>query len=234
MPLPVIGAGLGSVIGAGIGAAGSLFSGKQSSDFAEKAYKHRYQWQVQDLKKAGLNPMISLGSPAPNVPQPNFPNLGEAAMKGASYGSSAAMQAKIGEAQLTNLAFDSDLKNNQAQVAANTARSIDMDNELKTYQLPYGADSARLNMEKLNADAINAGHIAQNSGLENILKSQDVEFSRLDREQKQALAQIEIKYRGYMAEQARLGINEKAADSKFWDQAGVSGVWVQRLKQLLK
>lgn len=231
MPAIIGGAMVG---GALIGGVGSAISNKQAADQAETNYKHRYQWQIKDLKKAGLNPMLAYMNAAPNVPQAPVENVGEAAVKGGQMASSAAMAAKIGQAQLTNLAFDSDLKNNQAQVAANTARGLDIDNELKSAVLPYGADKARLEMEKLNTEVTNLAHVAQNSGLDNLLKSQDVEFSRLDREQKQALNAIEITYRKYMAEQARLGINEKAADAKFWDQAGVGGVWAQRLKQLLK
>lgn len=229
-----MGAIAAAAVGAAIGAGGSLAANSQSAKAAESNYKHRYQWQVKDLQKAGLNPMLAYMNAAPNVPQPQFQNVGEAAVKGGTMTSSAVMAQKLGQAQLMNLAFDSDLKNNQAQVAANTARGLDIDNELKSYALPYGADRARLDMEKLNADVKNLEHVAQNSGLENLLKQQDVEFSRLDREQKQALASIEILYKKYMAEQARLGLNSAAADAKFWEQTGVGGVWAQRLKQLLK
>ncbi|AXH78183.1 MAG: DNA pilot protein [Microviridae sp.] len=230
MPIPVAAAMLGS---AAIGAAGSLFSGSQSAKFAEDSYKHRYQWQVKDLQKAGLNPMLAIGNAAPNVPQPTYPNLGEAAVRGAAAGSSAAMQNKLTEAQLTNLAFDSDLKNNQSQVAANSAASIDIDNQMKMNQLPYSADRARMDMEKLSAEIENLNHVAQNSGLDNLLKSQDVEFSRLDREQRQALAKIEIAYKSYMAEQARLQIPEARADAAFWEKAGIYGKAASAIKSMI-
>lgn len=52
------------------GIAGSLFSsafdvwaGRQAAEdqraFDERAYRHRYQWQMEDMRKAGLNPMLA-------------------------------------------------------------------------------------------------------------------------------------------------------------------------------
>lgn len=54
---------LNSIVGS---IAGSLFSGKQASDeaeenrdFQEKTYRNRYQWTMQDMKLAGLNPILA-------------------------------------------------------------------------------------------------------------------------------------------------------------------------------
>jgi len=74
----------GSVAGGLVGAIGSFFSGKQSADAAQENFKHRYQWQVKDLQKAGLNPMLAVSQGPGNVPQPNFPDIGEGASRGAS------------------------------------------------------------------------------------------------------------------------------------------------------
>lgn len=89
---------LGGIAGAAIGAAGSIYSGRQSARFAQDSYKQRYQWQVKDLKKAGLNPMLAYSQGAPNVPQAEFENIGEGAMKGFS----AAQQVRLVKQQYNN------------------------------------------------------------------------------------------------------------------------------------
>jgi len=82
---------IGAIAGGLIGAAGSFFSGKSAQDNAKENYKKRYQWQVQDMKKAGLNPMLAFSQGAPNVPQAAVPDWGDAATKGAGVGSAVAL-----------------------------------------------------------------------------------------------------------------------------------------------
>lgn len=54
---------------------GSLFSSGMASreaaknrEFQERAIKHRYQWQKQDLLKAGYNPALAYGQQPPGGP----------------------------------------------------------------------------------------------------------------------------------------------------------------------
>lgn len=223
-----------AAVAGGIAAGGSLLSGSQSARAAERNYKHRYQWQVKDLEKAGLNPMLAVSQGAPNVPQPVFPNAGEAATKAGVGAFSAKQQAKLTEAQITNLAFDANLKNEQAASAQATARGIQLDNEIKAPVAVNAAQSAELKLEGEHAAAAKALHDAQTTGLDVVLKSREVEMGRLTIEQQQALQRVEIAYRTYMAEQARLGISEKRADEAFWDKAEDKGRWLMFLKQMIK
>lgn len=43
-------------------------SAKMAQDFAEKMYKHRFQWMMGDMKKAGLNPMLAYREAGPGTP----------------------------------------------------------------------------------------------------------------------------------------------------------------------
>ena len=52
----------GAVLGAGVSGAFSARQARQQSAFQEKSYKHRYQWTVADLQKAGLNPKLAVGA----------------------------------------------------------------------------------------------------------------------------------------------------------------------------
>lgn len=65
-------------IGAVIGAAASFAATKiaqegaddraqEGREFTERQLKHRHQWEVDDLKKAGLNPVLSATKGAPSI-----------------------------------------------------------------------------------------------------------------------------------------------------------------------
>lgn len=100
MVMPLIAAGL-SALGGGTGIAGVLggvasalgasSSAREANRQAKFNYKHRYQWQVEDMRKAGINPMLSATQGAGSVPQADVPNIGEAAVKGFSAGAAARM-----------------------------------------------------------------------------------------------------------------------------------------------
>lgn len=114
-----------AAVGAGIGAAGSIFSGQQASKFAERAYKHRYQWQVKDMQKAGLNPMLAFQNSAPNVPQPNFPDAGKGAMEGMSHASSARVAALQMKSQVA--LQDAQIRKTDAETALTLAQKTQLE-----------------------------------------------------------------------------------------------------------
>jgi len=232
----------GATIGAAaIGAGGSLWSGSRSAAAAKENYKHRYQWQVKDLQKAGLNPMLAVSQGAPSVPQPQFPNPGEAAVSAGSSAFSAMQQKKLIDAQITNLGFDSNLKNEQAGAAQATARAQDaaaaatqQDTQIKSYGLPYAASTAHQNYEILIANSQKAISEAKQAGLSEGILRVAHSYADLNAQQKAALDAIEIQYKRFLTEATKLGLSEKEADSKFWDNAGQSAVWIQKIKQLIK
>lgn len=153
---------IGAVAGGIIGAAGSYFSGKQSADAAEYNYKHRYQWQMKDLEKAGLNPMLVIGQSPPNVPQPNFPNIGEGAAHGAQAATgayAARTAAKVAEAQIGNLQASSVASTAAARKANAEASLIETGGSAKqaaeTVELGVRAGQGAQQIAKI-AEEINA------------------------------------------------------------------------------
>jgi len=91
-----ISAGVGALGGAAIGAAGSLAgsalnyaSAQDAMKFSERSYKHRYQWTMADMRKAGLNPIFAykgIGTGSPAGVSANFNNPLSGAATGAKAG----------------------------------------------------------------------------------------------------------------------------------------------------
>lgn len=141
---PVTGGIVGSAVGAGIGAIGSAISGNQSARAAERNYKHRYQWQMRDMKKAGLNPMLAFSQGAPNVPQPNIPDMGEAAVRGGSAGASAVQAARLTSAQVKNIEADTILKGSATALNVTNARESSIRAGISEASLPYAGQMAEV------------------------------------------------------------------------------------------
>lgn len=83
---------------------GDFLAGASNASAVKDAYKHRYQWEVQDLKKAGLNPALAYGH-QPSTPQVGtMPDLGSSAAR--AYQSSQQGKATNQQARLTKLQGD--------------------------------------------------------------------------------------------------------------------------------
>jgi len=119
LPVPV----LAAIIGGGLGLGGTMLqnaAGAAAADkqmnFQEHSAKHQYQWAMDDMKKAGLNPMLAYKqggagtlSGSSYTPQ----NIGSSAVQGAASASSSAIAAQRQEAELANIAADTQLKTSQ-------------------------------------------------------------------------------------------------------------------------
>lgn len=106
-----------------IGGAANLGSSAVSAYFSWKhqkeAMQNRHQWEVADMRKAGLNPILSAtgGSGAPgNAPTIVAPDLAGAMKSGADKDLKEA-QTKQVEFQNSALAADTELKKAQTEVA---------------------------------------------------------------------------------------------------------------------
>lgn len=104
MVWPAVIAAAASLAGAGIGAAGSAKAAKaqkaeaqRNREFQQSMYMHRYQWQMEDMRRAGLNPILSykMGAPGGASPSSVAPiNVGAPIQEGIGRAVSSALAAR--------------------------------------------------------------------------------------------------------------------------------------------
>jgi len=238
----MISAGAAMLGSAAIGAAGSLFSSSQSARASEQNYKHRYQWQVADLKKAGLNPMLAVSQGAPNVPQPQFENVGEGALKGVST----AVQARLLSEQLETqkaVTGKTIVEGKRAEMENTVFEASPLYQEaIKAIDPTTGAPGASAKAtERFDAELTILKEQGANLVAERSLKELQAELARRDVNLKDVqvkyadeLAQIEVRYRKAMADAAEAGVPAAQAEAAFWASAGPLGKLAVFLKGLLK
>lgn len=129
-------AALAPLIGGAVAGIGNLLGQSSNADQAKSLYRHRYQWQVEDMKRAGLNPALAYGQNAP-IPQTQpIHDLGSEVVRGASAAAAAqqtkvqtqltAAQAALLNAQAADIALGTKLKNDllRMQIATESERPL--------------------------------------------------------------------------------------------------------------
>ena len=128
MVAPLLAAAAPAVIGgifSAFGQAAANAEAKEASqrqmDFQKETLRSQYQWGMEDMRKAGLNPILAYkqgGAGSASGADYTPGNVGAAGVTGASTAQSSALATRAQETQLENIAADTRLKASQDKTQA--------------------------------------------------------------------------------------------------------------------
>lgn len=110
---PVTGGIIGAGIAGGLGVGGGVLGNKARAEeaaknrrFQKKMYRHRYQYTVEDMRRAGLNPALAYQQGAGSSPggsQANQEDVVGAGLEAGGRAVSSALAVKTAKAQIANI-----------------------------------------------------------------------------------------------------------------------------------
>lgn len=145
--------GVGSILGVGGSAASSAYAIKKQIAWEKERATHAHQWEVQDLKNAGLNPILSAGGSGAvtggiSTPMPDFSGLSNA-VSTAFQVKQMAQDIKNAKEQEKNIKEDTEQKIAQTKLLNNNAKEAEINAKLAEKQLK--ADTPKIEqLEKFN------------------------------------------------------------------------------------
>lgn len=181
---------------------------REQMAFQERMSNTSYQRAGNDLRAAGMNPMLSLmkgGASTPAGASAKMENESEPLRQSLSNVSAQLQERLLAKAQI---------------------RKTNAEAGLIESELPHSASNAFLRNDQLSSQAETA--IKQ---LEGVIK--DNEIKTLSISQLKALQPLMLKAQEIQNEASRLGLSEARAMSGFYDAVGGAGKWAELVKMIL-
>lgn len=206
---PLVGAGLitggASLLGGLLGNNSASKEAQKNREFQERMAKNAHQYEVEDLRKAGLNPILSgLGGQGASTPGGATANVKDPITPAIS----SALQAQMTEQQLKNIGASTDKLNVEKGIAEETYR-----NQWTTNNMLFDEPFSQLELGVKNGTAKPYEIMQWNNIRSNIANTSAVMANTTLAEQQAELNKPEL---------------------EFNKQTGNSAVWLKNLMQFIK
>ncbi|HJB06173.1 MAG TPA: hypothetical protein H9715_10525 [Candidatus Merdibacter merdigallinarum] len=168
-----LGSAAGAVAGGLINAVGGIWANKQNSaiaavdrDFQREVLQNRNQWQAEDLKKAGINPILTAGSPSGAVGS-NAGITMQNPLSGIADGINSALNLdlqerqlkkdlKIGDSVIAKNYADAFMADEQSDYLHNQSEGVKIANDKSQLDLQYFKDSLPIMLQNLQQQLVNS------------------------------------------------------------------------------
>lgn len=168
-----LGSAAGAVAGGLINAVGGIWANKQNAaitaadrDFQREVLQNRNQWQAEDLKKAGINPILTAGSPS-GASGSNAGIAMQNPLSGLASGINSAMSLdlqerqlkkdlKIGDSVIAKNYADAFMADEQSDYLHNQSEGVKIANDKSQLDLQYFRDSLPTMLANLKQELVNS------------------------------------------------------------------------------
>lgn len=129
---------------------------------AKEMYQHRYQWAVDDMRKAGLNPILA-GTNGASVSGANAPSIAPSGRLGENFNKVAAN--KLAEAQVNSAIADAEVKKANVALVNEQVKNTAQQTKTNVAQMNMFNDIGALNAANARQASLQADWQENNPGL---------------------------------------------------------------------